>query len=173
MLTKWWKLELTLATSFGSHAQMVTKFDGQILATKFGFVPDCSDIVGALPVSAAPVTSSFSTLHLVSVDWAKTTARRIENHLSFRIWCVLYVYIENIYKMKKKKSAFIFFSVLVVLPSTCSNQSNSSFSQIPRYLAASGSQRLNPEHAFHRGPACDTGTLGLVWLTARLSVRRP
>ena len=37
---------------------------------------------------------------------------------------------------------------------------NSSFSQIPRYLAASGSQRLNPEHAFHRGPACDTGTLG-------------
>ena len=42
MLTKWWKLELTLATNFGSHAQMVTKFGGQILATKFGFVPDCS-----------------------------------------------------------------------------------------------------------------------------------
>ena len=41
MLTKWWKLELTLATNFGSHAQMVTKFGGQILATKFGFVPDC------------------------------------------------------------------------------------------------------------------------------------
>ena len=40
MLTKWWKLELTLATNFGSHAQMVTKFGGQILATKFGFVPD-------------------------------------------------------------------------------------------------------------------------------------
>ena len=30
------------------------------------------------------------------------------------------------------------------------------------HLAASGSQRPNPEHAFHRGPACDTGTLGLV-----------
>ena len=41
VLTKWWKLELTLATNFGSHAQMVTKFGGQILATKFGFVPDC------------------------------------------------------------------------------------------------------------------------------------
>ena len=40
VLTKWWKLELTLATNFGSHAQMVTKFSGQILATKFGFVPD-------------------------------------------------------------------------------------------------------------------------------------
>ena len=43
MLTKWWKLELTLATNFGSHAQMVTKFGGQILATKFGFVPDWSN----------------------------------------------------------------------------------------------------------------------------------
>ena len=42
MLTKWWKLELTLATNFGSHAQMVTKFGSQIFATKFGFVPDWS-----------------------------------------------------------------------------------------------------------------------------------
>ena len=50
---------------------------------------------------------------------------------------------------------------------------NSSLSQIPRYLAASGSQRPNPEHAFHRGPACDTATLGLVWLTAGFSVRLP
>ena len=47
--------------------------------------------------------------------------------------------------------------------------SNSSVSQILRYLAASGSQWPNREHAFHRGPACDTGTLGLVWLTARLA----
>ena len=40
VLTKWWNWELTLTTNFGSHAQMVTKFVGQILATKFGFVPD-------------------------------------------------------------------------------------------------------------------------------------
>ena len=40
VLTKWWNWELALATNFGSHAQMVTKFGGQILATKFGFVPD-------------------------------------------------------------------------------------------------------------------------------------
>ena len=40
--TKQWNWELTLATNFGSHGQMVTKFGGQILATKFGFVPDCS-----------------------------------------------------------------------------------------------------------------------------------
>ena len=50
---------------------------------------------------------------------------------------------------------------------------NSSVSQIPRYLAASGSQRPNPEHAFHRGPTCDTGTLGLVWLTACQAQRAP
>ena len=30
-----------LSTNFGNHAQMVIKFGGQILATKFGFVPDC------------------------------------------------------------------------------------------------------------------------------------
>ena len=41
VLTKWWNLELTLATNFGNHAQMVIKIGSQILATKFGFVPDC------------------------------------------------------------------------------------------------------------------------------------
>ena len=40
VLTKWWNWELTLAINFGSHAQMVAKFGGQIMATKFGFVPD-------------------------------------------------------------------------------------------------------------------------------------
>ena len=38
VITKWCNWELTLATNFGNHAQMVTKFGGQILATKFGFV---------------------------------------------------------------------------------------------------------------------------------------
>ena len=32
--------ELMLATNFGSPLQMVTKVGSQILATKFGFVPD-------------------------------------------------------------------------------------------------------------------------------------
>ena len=40
MLTKWSMWELTLSTNFGSHAQMVTKVGNQILATKFGFVPE-------------------------------------------------------------------------------------------------------------------------------------
>ena len=39
-------------------------------------VDDHSDVVGAPPVGAAPTTSSFSTLHLASLDWAKTPARQ-------------------------------------------------------------------------------------------------
>ena len=41
-----------------------------------------SDVVGASPVDAAPTTSSYSTKHLVSMDWATTTARRDDEHLS-------------------------------------------------------------------------------------------
>ena len=53
-------------------------------------IVDHSDVVGASPVGAAPTTSSFSTEHLASLDWEKTTARRDRKHLSFAIWCVLY-----------------------------------------------------------------------------------
>ena len=44
-----------------------------------------SDGIGASPVSAAPTTSSFSTWHMASMDWANTTAtcaRPDETHLS-------------------------------------------------------------------------------------------
>ena len=53
-------------------------------------IVDQSDVVGASPVGAAPSTSLFSTSHLTSMDWANTTLRRDENHLSFGIWCVWY-----------------------------------------------------------------------------------
>ena len=53
-------------------------------------IVDHSDAVGASPVGAAPTTSSFSTLHLASTDWVKTTTRWDEKHLSFGIWCGLY-----------------------------------------------------------------------------------
>ena len=49
-------------------------------------IVDHSDVVGASPVGAAQTTSSFSTEHLASMDWAKMTARRDEKHLSFGIW---------------------------------------------------------------------------------------
>ena len=39
-------------------------------------IVDHSDVVGASPVGAAPTTSSFSTQHLASLDWAKVTVRR-------------------------------------------------------------------------------------------------
>ena len=51
---------------------------------------DHSDVVGASPVGAAPTTSTFSTQHQASVDWAETTARQDKNHLSFDIRCILY-----------------------------------------------------------------------------------
>ena len=51
---------------------------------------DNSDVIGASPVGAAPTTSSFSTKHLASMDWAKTTARWYKKHLNFGIWCDLY-----------------------------------------------------------------------------------
>ena len=38
-------------------------------------IVDHSDEVGASPVGAAPTTFSFSTQHLASMDWARTTAK--------------------------------------------------------------------------------------------------
>ena len=49
-------------------------------------IDDHSAVVGASPVSAAPTTSSFSTEHLASIYCVKTTASRVEKHLSYGIW---------------------------------------------------------------------------------------
>ena len=49
-----------------------------------------SDVIGASPVGAAPTPSSFSTEYLASIYCVKTTASRVEKHLSFGIWCFLY-----------------------------------------------------------------------------------
>ena len=49
-------------------------------------IVDHSDVVGASSVDAAPITSSFSTSHLATSDWAKATARRYKNHLRFDSW---------------------------------------------------------------------------------------
>ena len=48
-----------------------------------------SDVVVASPVGAAPTTPSFSTWHPTSINWAKTTTRRDENHFIYGIWCGL------------------------------------------------------------------------------------
>ena len=59
-------------------------------------IVDHSDVVGASPVGAAPITSSLLTEHLTSMDWAKTSARRDEKDLSFGIWRILYDRFEGI-----------------------------------------------------------------------------
>ena len=51
-------------------------------------IVDHSDVVGAAPVGAAPTTSSFSTSHVDSMDWA--TARRDKKRLCLGIGRVLY-----------------------------------------------------------------------------------
>ena len=47
-------------------------------------VVDHSHVVRASPVGAAPTTFSFPNQHLASVNWTKTTAKRDEEHSSFR-----------------------------------------------------------------------------------------
>ena len=58
-------------------------------------IVDHSDVAGASPVGAAPTTSSLSTWHLASMDWAMTTARRDEKHLCLGIWCTLYLTVHS------------------------------------------------------------------------------
>ena len=52
-------------------------------------IVDHSDVVRASPVGTAPTASLFSTQHLASMDYAKPTARRDDNYLNFRIWCLI------------------------------------------------------------------------------------
>ena len=51
---------------------------------------DHSGVVGAPPVGATLTTSSFPTWYLASMDSAKTTAGRDEEHLNTGIWRGLY-----------------------------------------------------------------------------------
>ena len=72
--------------------KMIYRQTSNLIYTLAGnqIVDDHSDVVGASPVGAALNTSSFSTEHLASVDWATTTARQDDKHLRFGIWCALY-----------------------------------------------------------------------------------
>ena len=60
-------------------------------------IVDHSNAVGASPVGVAPTTSEFSTYHLASMDWAKTTTRWDKKHLRFGIWCSLYHRFDGIF----------------------------------------------------------------------------
>ena len=50
---------------------------------------DHTDVVGAWSVGVARTTLSFSTDHLASLDWERTTARRDEKH--FKYWDLIRV----------------------------------------------------------------------------------
>ena len=69
-----------------SHASIHTQLCSQLFTTyrkTFNIsltlvghkIVDYSDVVGTSPVGAAPTTSSFSTSHMASMDWAKAVAR--------------------------------------------------------------------------------------------------
>ena len=64
--------------------------NSNISRTLVGNKIDHSDVDGASPASTAPTTSSFSTQHLASMEWAKKTAAWDKNHLRFGIRCTLY-----------------------------------------------------------------------------------
>ena len=53
-----------------------------------------SDVVGESPVGAAPTTSSFSTEHLASTHWTKTTTSRDEKRIKF--WDVARLILETL-----------------------------------------------------------------------------
>ena len=71
----------------GMHYRRSSNIRRTIVSNK---IVSHSDVVGALPVGAAPRTSSFSTWYLVSMDRAKTTVRWGRKHLSVVIWCAFY-----------------------------------------------------------------------------------
>ena len=73
-----------------------------------------SHVVGASPVGSVPTISSFSTEHLASMDWEKTTARQDENHISFVIWCYLILGILR-YQCQYGINIFITISAIITI----------------------------------------------------------
>ena len=49
------------------------------------------DVVGASPVDAAPIASSFSSKHVAPMEWAETTARRDDSYFKFVRFGALYI----------------------------------------------------------------------------------
>ena len=79
-------------------------------------IVDHSDVIGASPIRTAPTTSSFSTQHLASKDWAKTTARRDEKHLSlwFDVSLITDLNIHVIYQESSHLKMKLFWSLTTI-----------------------------------------------------------
>ena len=67
------KIHITACINSNETYRKTSDISRTLLGNK---IVDNSDVVGASPIGAAPPTSSFSTKHLASLDWIKTTARR-------------------------------------------------------------------------------------------------
>ena len=80
-------LQTTFSFSVKNIYRKVTNIRRSLLGNKLG---DHSDVVGASAVGAAPITYSFSTKHMASMDWTKTTARRDEE-----IWQYVFFKLES------------------------------------------------------------------------------
>ena len=79
-------------------------------------IVDHSDVVGVSRIGAAPPTSSFSTYHLTSMDWIKTTAEPDEKHLSLGFWCALYLWFDSTFSVIwRRMRQFIFILIMGIL----------------------------------------------------------
>ena len=102
---------------------------------------DHTNVVVASPVGAAPITSSFSTKHQASMDWAKTTARRGGNHVLgganyIRGLTVYYIYIIYIEQVNSTASTFyhLLFDMNCVINWLISSSGVSSIDDILAWL---------------------------------------
>ena len=86
-VNQWWqKLKINFSLT-GKPYTVKSLIQDTIIGNK---IVDHADVVEASPVGAAPTTSSFSTEHLVSIYYAKTTVNQDGKHLSLGIWSTLY-----------------------------------------------------------------------------------
>ena len=73
-----------------NHYRKVSNIRRTLVGDK---IVDHWDVVGAAPIGAAPTTSSFSTAHVASMDWAKITANEMRN---VYVWALGALYIREL-----------------------------------------------------------------------------
>ena len=78
-----------------SYYRQVSNISHTLAANK---IVDHSDVVGASPVGAAPITSSFSTEYLASIVWAKTNSLGKDNcktrRETLKFWVLVWLILE-------------------------------------------------------------------------------
>ena len=116
VLTKWWMWGLILATNFGSPLQMVTKVGSQILATKFGFVPDWLTLITSwisnnmLNKVWDEITHTAASLKLRNGWVISWVFRLMSNHYWFQGLCCL-GYMGQLMSSSEKKMTSEFFKI--------------------------------------------------------------